>query len=521
MSGTLDSRRHLGWTVSCVMALFGSACRDRPHQPQVQARPAPTLPPATPQPPAASRPTARPGPPVKPLPGWLAPYQPVARRIVRHAQTHEHAWNRLLAICDDIGPRLVGSAANRRAVDWAMRTLRAEGFANVRAEKVLVPGWVRGRESLTLLAPRRAELPLLGIGLSVGTPPGGITAPVVVVSGKGELKRLGPGVRGKIVLFNHVMPPYDPKQGTGYGKAAYYRVHGASLAAKQGAVAALVRSVTAHSLRTPHTGMMEYDKGVPRIPVAAVTVEDAALMARFQKRGIPVRVRLEMGARNLGNVPASNVLAELTGTQKPDEYVLIGCHLDSWDTGTGAHDDGVGCAMAMAALTTIRELKLRPRRTVRLVLWTAEELGLLGAKRYAKEHAAELSRHVAGIEADAGGFRFTRLGYELSKKGGSHPDAVRRLGQLLRLVAPLGKKPFLQKDWSGADLVPLRERGILLLGLITDVRHYFDVHHSPADTVDKIDPRDLRDSTAAMAVLAYVLADLPFRFLPAAPRPSR
>jgi hypothetical protein len=431
----------------------------------------------------------------------------VAARIRAHALAGDQAWQKLLEICDDTGPRLVGSPAGQRAVAWALRTLAREGFSQVRAEPVTVPRWVRGAESAHLVAPRRARLAMLGLGLSVGTPPGGITAPVVVVASEAELPRLGPAVRGKIVLFNHVMPPYDPVRGTGYGPAARFRVHGASLAARQGAVAVLVRSVTATSLRTPHTGMMRYAAGVPRIPAAAISIEDAALLARFQARGIPVKVRLVMGARNLGPTRAHNVLAELPGTARPGELVVVGCHLDSWDVGTGAHDDGAGCAMAMGALNVLHQLGLRPRRTLRLVLWTAEELGLYGAKEYARAHAAELPRHVAAIEADAGAFRFSQIGYDLDK-GVSEPAVRARLAPLVGLLTA-DRRATLRKGWSGADLIPLREKGVLLLGLLTDVRHYFDVHHSPADTVDKIDRRELQESTAALAILAYVLADLP------------
>jgi carboxypeptidase Q len=343
--------------------------------------------------------------------------QATARRIVAAALADDGAYLKLQELCDGIGHRLGGSAGLDAATRWALRTMRADGHENVRLEPVMVPKWVRGRESCEMVAPRRQPLAMLGLGYSEGTPPAGISAPVVVVRDKAELDALGNAARGKIVLFNNVMPPYTREAGTGYGRAVQYRAFGAQWAAEKGAVACLIRSVTARSLRSPHTGMMRYDDAAVRIPAAALAIEDAEMIARLAARGIEVRVNLKMEARLAGEAPSANVIAELRGATHPEEIVVIGGHIDSWDVGQGAHDDGAGCVMAMQALTLLRKLNLRPRRTIRVVLWTGEEIGLIGAKRYAEDHADELARHVAAIEADIGCFRPTGYGVDCRDKG--------------------------------------------------------------------------------------------------------
>ena len=450
-------------------------------------------------PPAASRPAAE-----FQLP---AEYARVADRIIAAALARRGAYDKLERLCDDVGHRLSGSAALDRAIEWAVATLKAEGHENVHTEKVMVPHWVRGRESLTMIEPRETPLVILGLGGSVATPSEGITAEVAVVKDEDDLKAAGDRLKGKIVLFNNVMPPYDPEHGAGYGTAVRFRGIGAQLAAEHGAVACLVRSVTATSLRSPHTGAMRpYEEGKKKIPAAAVTVEDAELMSRLTARGKRVVVTLKMEAHTQPDAPSANVVAELRGSTIPEELVVMGGHIDSWDVGQGAHDDGSGCAMSMEALTLLRELGLRPKRTIRVVLWTNEENGLAGGRAYAKEHAAELSRHVAAIETDSGGFRPVGFGFSIADKS-REPVAARRLSAVAALMSALG--PIrITTGGGGADIGPLGRSGVPMLGLDVEGSRYFDYHHTPADTLDKVNPRDLEESAAAMAIMAYVLADM-------------
>jgi carboxypeptidase Q len=329
---------------------------------------------------------------------------------------------------------------------------------------------------------------------------------VVVVRDWKELEAKQAQVKDAIVLFNVAMPSWTEEHGSGYGDTVPYRWAGASAAGKLGARAVLMRSVTAHSLRTPHTGSMGYAPDGPKIPAAAVTVEDAELLARLVAAG-DVTVQLELGARTLPDVPSANVIGELRGREKPDEIVLIGAHIDSWDVGQGAHDDGAGCVHVMQALTVLRRLGLQPRRTIRVVLFTNEENGLRGGTGYAEAHAAEVGKHVAALETDAGGY--APRGLEVAVAGERGDAVAAQVADLLTLLAPLGATKLERSDHAGADITPLTRQGVLGLGLRTDTRTYFDIHHTPADTLDKVDPAALADGVAAVAVIAYVLADLP------------
>ena len=445
-----------------------------------------------------------------PPPGGIAErYKTTADQILAATSQSNASWSKLERLCDDIGHRLSGSESLDRAIAWAVETLKADGQENVRAEAVMVPRWVRGRESIVMVEPRHQRIALLGLGGSVGTPPGGITAEVVVVQDEEELEALGEGAKGKIVLFDNHMPDYDPEKGSGYGQTVRFRVNGARLAAAQGAVACLVRSVTAKSLRSPHTGGMRYGDAKRRIPAAAVSTEDASLIARLTAAGRQVVVRLEMDARSEGEVASANVVAELRGKEMPEEVVVIGGHIDSWDVGQGAHDDGAGCVIAMEALAVLRRLGLRPRRTIRVVLWTNEENGLAGAKAYARDHAEELKGHVAAIESDSGGF--SPLGFSVDLEDDeAEGRAAERLRDLLTLLAPIGATEV-RTGFAGADVSPLRPHGVATLGLRVEGSRYFDYHHSKADTLDKVNPDELTRCTASMAVLSYVLADMPFR----------
>jgi carboxypeptidase Q len=427
-------------------------------------------------------------------------YGEVAQKIIAHARVDRGAYTKLEYLSDRIGNRLAGSPALDRAIEWSVKNMKDDGL-DARAEKVMVPHWVRGSEDATIVTPIERPMKMIGLGGSVGTPKGGVTAKVVVLESFDDLEAKAAQIKGNIVLFNVAMPAYTEQKGSGYGETAQYRGKGPSRAAKLGAIAVLVRSVTAHSLRTPHTGALRYDDKQPKIPAAAITVEDALLIARLAAKD-PVTVKLRMDAQMLPDVASANVLGELKGKDKPDEIVVIGAHIDSWDVGQGANDDGAGCVIVMQALATLKQLGLQPRRTIRVVLFTNEESGLAGAKAYAKDHEAELAKHVMALESDSGSF--APKGFSVESKD---PKAVERYAAIAALLAPINATRV-REGGSGADLTPMVAAGVTGIGLDVDGKTYFDTHHTEADTFDKVDPQTLADSVAAVAVLAYVAADL-------------
>jgi carboxypeptidase Q len=438
-------------------------------------------------------------------------YRSTIEKLVNTTLKKNDAFNKLEQLCDDVGNRLSGSKSLDKAIQWAVKTLKRDGHENVHTEDVMVPRWVRGKESATMLEPRIVKLTMLGLGGSVGTPEAGVTGQVIVVHSRKELEELGDKVKGKIVLYNVPMPKYDPVKGAGYGETVRYRTQGARWAAKQGAIAALVRSVTARSLQSAHTGGMRYGKGQLKIPNAALSVENTELLDRLCKRGKKVVVRLKMAAKNHPKVKSANVIAEIKGSKHPEEIIVIGGHIDSWDVGQGAQDDGAGCVIAMEALHRIRKLGLKPKRTIRLVLWTNEENGLAGARQYVETHKNEMDKHIAAIESDSGGFQ--PLGFKIDHKDDHQKAAIIKSVQaILDLVPSLGKRKLRSKaGYAGADINPIKFFGATTLGLWVDGSTYFDYHHTQSDTLDKVDPRELSRGAALMAAMAYVLADMPGR----------
>jgi len=437
-----------------------------------------------------------------------ARYRETAARIIDAVMVDNDAYAKLETLCLDIGPRLSGSPGLERAVKWAADAMRADGQERVRLDKVMVPHWVRGRESAFMLKPHKRPMAMLGLGGSVGTPPGGVTAPAIVVGDEDQLEAMGDSVRGKIVVFNKAMPAYHPEHGNGYGTTVKYRVHGARLAAAHGAVAVLVRSVTANSLYTPHTGGMHYGDAERKIPAAAITLEDANEIARQTRRGREVVINLKMGAKNLPDAESANVIGELPGRTHPDEIVVIGGHLDAWDVGHGAHDDGGGCVIAMEAINVLRKLDLRPRRTIRVVLWTNEENGQRGGRAYARDHADELPNHVGAIESDSGVFAPRGLSVDCADEA-KRAIAVKQLDEILSLFPESFGLMHAHPGGSGADIGPMKPAGFPLVGHRVAAERYFDLHHSPADTIDKVDPRELSQNVAVLAVAAYIVADMP------------
>ncbi|HEX8456729.1 MAG TPA: M28 family metallopeptidase [Pyrinomonadaceae bacterium] len=462
--------------------------------PAPQPRPQQQTPSAPQQTQRAAEPKPAPLPPPRLR---LDAYRERAARIIGAALTSDRAYRRLAHLTDHIGNRLSGSTNLERAIQWALAEMRADGLDNVRAEKVMVPHWVRGAESLELTSPFARSLSMLGLGNSVGTPPEGITAEAVVVRSFDELDALGEQrVRGRIVVYN---VPF-----TTYGATVQYRGAGASRAARYGAVAALVRSVTPVSLQTPHTGALNYAADQPQIPAAAITIEAAELLQRMHERGERPTLRLKMEAKFLPDAESANVVAEIKGTERPDEVVVISGHFDSWDVGQGAHDDGGGCILAWETVRLLKELNLRPRRTIRAVLYTNEENGLRGGNAYRDAHRAELSKHVFAIESDSGIYR--PLGFGLSNA--ASPQARADLEEIAKLLAGI-RAGRIAANGGGADIGPIMREGVPGASLDVDGTHYFDIHHTQADTLDKIDPQDLALCIAAMAVMAYTVADMP------------
>jgi carboxypeptidase Q len=427
---------------------------------------------------------------------WLDTYREPARRIIDESTSGRFAWERLAELVDTFGHRLSGSTSLDGAIKWVAERMRKDGLENVRLDPVKVPHWVRGAESAGITSPGRHDLAMLGLGNSVGTAPDGIEADLLVVRSFEELDTAADKVKGRIVLFN---VPF-----TTYSETVLYRSDGASRAAARGAIAALVRSVGPPGLRTPHTGAVRYAEGAPRIPAAAIAAEDADRLQRMQDRGTRVRVRLRMEAKVLPDAQSFNVIGEIRGRELPHEIVVVGVHLDSWDVGDGASDDAGGCVAAWEAMRLMKKLGLRPRRTIRVVLFTNEENGLRGGLDYRDRYRDQLANHVLMLESDDGILKPTGFGFS-----GSEP-ARRTIQQIAVLLEPVGASTI-SGGGGGADIGPSVQAANIPSMSLNAEGDYFLIHHTPADTVDKIRPEDLARASAAIAVMAFVVADLPHR----------
>jgi hypothetical protein len=424
-------------------------------------------------------------------------YRAAADKLIDAALADNEGYDRLAYLCYRIGNRLSGSASLERAIEWSAEQMKAAGLSNVRVIPAKVPHWVRGAESARMLTPVPRPLHMLGLGMSVGTPPGGITAEVIAVSDFDELSSLGRDrVRGKIVLYN--------EEYRGYGPTRVYRSAGASRAAALGAVAALVRSVTPLAVQLPHTGEMSYEEGVPRIPAAAVSPEDAMMIARLCSEGVPVKVHLEMGAHMEPDAQSGDVIGELPGRERPEEVVTIGGHIDSWDVGEGAQDDGASIMACLEAVALMKRLGLEPRRTVRVAFWVNEENGGRGGAAYRDWVGGRIGNQVAAIEMDGGAEAPRGFGAAVD------PESLKSLQEVGSLLDRIGAGEIAESG-GGADIAPLMRDGVPGLSERTVGTHYFDWHHSEADTLDKVDPEDFRKNVAALAVMSYVLADMPGR----------
>lgn len=428
-------------------------------------------------------------------------------RIAAEAMKDDKAYANLQWLCDRVGHRLAGSKGLEAAVEWGQALMKAEGFRNVRAEKVMVPHWERLAERAEVVEPLRRPLAVLALGGSASTPEGGLEAGVRCFGTLADLEKApAESVQGRIVLFTGPWKGYGPYSDT--------RVHGASAAARKGAAAMLLKAFAPVTLDTPHTGVLHYDAQAAEIPAAGLSVEGAGWIERLAASGTPVRVRLELRSRRHPDAESANVIGEIPGTERPEEIIVIGGHLDSWDVGQGAQDDGVGCVLSLHAAELLQRIGLRPRRTLRVVLFTNEENGSRGGQAYLDAHRSELPRHVAAIESDIGNGLIQGFSIDV---GGLKPAgearqaaALRQLQALAPGLEPLGAARF-DKGGSGVDVGPMVAAGVPGLGARHDLTKYWDIHHTAADTFDKIDKQDLRKNLAILASLLHLLGELPER----------
>jgi hypothetical protein len=431
------------------------------------------------------------------------------KRLQQAALSSDYAYRQVAHLADNIGPRLSGSAQAAKAVEYVANELKAIG-CDVQLEKVSVPHWVRGEETAALVQwPGMAEnttqkIVLCALGGSVATPSEGITAAVVAVKNFDELKAMPRDkVAGKIVLFNY---PFDKQMaaegrgGQAYGEAVVYRSDGPSAAARQGAVACLICSVGGADYRIPHTGQTKYADDAPKIPAGAATAEDADLIVDLVKQG-PVKMKLVLTPQTLPEVESANVIGDIKGSEHPEQVVIVSGHLDSWDLGTGAIDDGAGVAVSMEAANLIQKLHLKPKRTIRVIAWMNEENGLGGSKQYAKDHEKDWANHFATMETDGG------AGHPVGLNVKGKPEVKAMLKPIAAVLQESGAGVLALSEHAGADIEPMEKAGVPAFAPIQDSRFYFDYHHTAADTLDKIVPKELAENSAVVAVWAYALAN--------------
>jgi Zn-dependent M28 family amino/carboxypeptidase len=432
------------------------------------------------------------------------------KRLQQAALSSDYAYKQVAHLADNIGPRLSGSAQAAKAVEYVAGELKAIG-CEVQLERVMVPHWVRGEETAALIQfPGQAQsttqkIVLCALGGSVATPPQGIEADVIAVRDFDELKSMPRDkVAGKIVIFNY---PFDKQMaaegrgGEAYGEAVVYRSDGPSAAARQGAVACLIRSVGGADYRLPHTGQTDYAIDVPKIPAAAVTAEDADLIAYLVRQG-PVKMKLILTPQQFPDVESYNVIGDIKGSQYPEQVIIVSGHLDSWDLGTGAIDDGAGVAVSMEVANLIQKLRLKPKRTIRVIAWMNEENGSAGSKQYAKDHEKEISNHFAAMETDGG------AGHPLGINIKGKPEVKKILAPVAAILQESGAGMLNLVEHCGADIEPLEKAGVPSFSPIQDSRFYFNYHHTAADTLDKIVPKQLAENSAVVAVVAYALANM-------------
>ncbi len=424
-----------------------------------------------------------------------------ARQLRDAAMAGSPAFSIVESLTTEVGPRLAGSKSEQRAREWGVTKMKDLGLQNVRIEAFEMPGWERGIEKAEMLSPFPQPLVITALGGSVATPEIGLQGEVVVFENLQALEQAAEGsLRGKIAYVGNAMQ--STQTGASYSFYIRARRQGAIVAAGKGAIALLIRSIGTDSHRFPHTGMMNYSDEVKKIPAAALSNPDADQLERTANYGRPVEIKLTLTPRPTGTVSSGNVIGEIIGTERPEEIIIIGGHLDSWDLGTGAIDDGAGVAIAAAAAKLIIDSGKKPRRTIRLIFWGAEEVGLLGGLAYREKYKDQLENHIIGTESDFGAGRAWQLSAQVSDEGQAVIDLI------AELVAPIGISPGdMDQPGAGPDLVPLVRSGLPSFRFIQNGMDYFDLHHTPDDTLDKVESAALDQNVAAFAVFAWLAAD--------------
>ena len=432
----------------------------------------------------------------------ISKYQAIANQLYSIALDSGKAY-KLLSELTDIGPRLTGSRLSWEAIEWAKATMEKLGFQNVHTEKCMVPHWVRGSieeaRVVGLPAKKQINLSICALGGSISTPSEGITAEVLEVKSFDELKAKSNEAKGKIIFFNRPMDRSKINPGEAYGGAVNQRSQGAIEAAKVGGVAALVRSMTMAMDDVPHTGVMSYSDSLPKIPSAAISTMGASLLSDILKKENKIKVYMKLTSQTLPDTESANVIGEITGTEKPNEVIVVGGHIDSWDKGTGAHDDGAGCVHAIEAVRLLKVLGLKPKRTIRAVMFINEESGTQGGRAYA-EKSRPNEKHIVALESDGGGFM--PRGFGVTADSITYED-IKRWEFLFKPI----DADRISKGGGGVDISPLRKNGVPTIGLRVDGQKYFDYHHSDKDTIDKVNERELELGSAAVAVLLYAIAE--------------
>lgn len=409
------------------------------------------------------------------------------------------AFSIVESLTSEVGPRMGGSAGDQQAVDWAVQKFKALGFDKIWTEAVTFPTWKREIEFAEIRSPVKQTLAITALGNSISTPEQGMDAEIIHFKTFAELESAdAEKVKNKIVFISNRME--RTKDGSGYGKAVIARFKGSSMAARKGAVAIVIRSIGTDNNRLPHTGIMKYDEDVNKIPAAAISNPDADLLENLLKRQTSVILHLQLRCGPGEPYTSANVIGEIQGAERPNEIVLLGAHLDSWDLGTGAIDDGAGVAIVMAAAYQISQLDKRPNRTIRVILYANEEQGVFGGDAYATQHSSNNEKHIAAVESDLGAGRIWKIASTVDSK------SLKRVKQIAKVLKPLGIQYDNHTAHAGADIQALGKKGVPLFELAQDANLYFDYHHTANDTLDKIDPEALSQNVAAYVVLAYLAA---------------
>ncbi|MFA4851686.1 MAG: M20/M25/M40 family metallo-hydrolase [Bacteroidales bacterium] len=426
----------------------------------------------------------------------------VIKNIYSEALSNNTAYKNMEYLCTKIGGRICGSPQAAAAIEWSKQIMQGMNLDTVYTQKIMVHHWVRGDKEYASMSSKVygfKEVNVCALGESIGTPTDGIIAEVIEVGNFDQLKKLGKKqLTGKIVFFNREMAPKDYNTFEAYGGAVDQRVHGAAEAAKYGALAVIVRSLTLKDDYTTHTGIMRYDTNGTKIPAVAISTKDAELLSEWLKNDYELLFHLKTNSKMLPDVESYNVIGEIKGSEFPNEIITVGGHIDAWDNGQGAHDDGVGCMHSIEVLRILKELKMHPKHTIRVVIFMDEEVAQKGGKKYAAIVKEKKEKHLAAIESDEGGF--TPIGFTIDASA----DTVAKISKWKDLLLSYGIYLF-HKGYGGVDIYYLKGLGFPLIGLMTDSQKYFDYQHSESDTFDNVNKREMQLGSAAITSLVYLI----------------